>query len=160
MARGRPGDDQPVFPMRDGRGWTDSAYRNWRRKIFTPAAKSVGIEKPRPYDLRHSYASLLFAEGMNPAEIAEQLGHSIQTLLKTYTHVMEELRGQPRGPGEELIRDARGQHGPQKAPEASMAANPSERPDRKFSPQQELSSEPTRGLEPRTPSLRVMCSTS
>jgi integrase len=48
MARGRPGDDQPVFPMRDGRGWTDSAYRNWRRKIFTPAAKSVGIENPRP----------------------------------------------------------------------------------------------------------------
>ena len=34
----------------------------------------MGIESPRPYDLRHGLASLLFAEGMNPAEIAERNG--------------------------------------------------------------------------------------
>ncbi len=42
------------------------------------------------------FVSLLFAEGVNPAEIAEQMGHSLQTLLSTYTHVIEELRGRGR----------------------------------------------------------------
>jgi integrase len=121
MAQGRPEDGRPVFPMRDGRYWTESAYRNWRRKVFTSAAKAVGIERPRPYDLRHSFASLLFAEGTNPAEIAEQMGHSLQTLLNTYTHVIEELRGQPPRPAEALIREARDRVVPQKAPRAARA---------------------------------------
>jgi hypothetical protein len=34
----------------------------------------------RPYDLRHSFASLLIAEQRNPAEGARQLGHTLQTL--------------------------------------------------------------------------------
>ncbi|MGZ4367096.1 MAG: tyrosine-type recombinase/integrase, partial [Gaiellaceae bacterium] len=68
---------------------------------------TVGIESPRPYDLRHSLASLLFAEGMNPAEIAERMGHSLETLLRTYTHVIEELRGAEREPAETLIAKAR-----------------------------------------------------
>ena len=34
---------------------------------------------------------------MNPAEIAEQMGHSLTTLLTTYTHVLEELRETRRG---------------------------------------------------------------
>lgn len=107
MASGRPDEASLVFPMRDGRPWTDTAYRNWRKRVYVPAAESVGIEQPRPYDLRHSLASLLFAEGMNPAEIAEQMGHSLQTLLGTYTHVIAELRGQKRRSAEMLIRHAR-----------------------------------------------------
>ncbi len=67
----------------------------------------MGIEAGRPYDLRHSFASLLFSEQMNPAEIAEQMGHSLTTLLTTYTHVLEELRGLPPRPAEALIRSAR-----------------------------------------------------
>jgi integrase len=62
----------------------------------------------RPYDLRHSLASLLFAEGRNPGEIAEMMGHSIETLLGTYVGVIEELRGKPQQPADELIREARG----------------------------------------------------
>jgi integrase len=122
MASGRPEDGRPIFPMKDGRYWTESAYRNWRRKVFNPAAKAVGIERPRPYDLRHSFASLLFAEQTNPAEIAEQMGHSIQTLFREYTHVIEELRGQPRQSAEALIRGARDSHGPQKTPGRAQVA--------------------------------------
>ena len=107
MASGRPDEASLVFPMRDGRLWTDTAYRNWRNRVYVPAAESAGIEQPRPYDLRHSLASLLFAEGVNPAEIAEQMGHSLQTLLGTYTHVIAELRGQKRRSAEMLIRDVR-----------------------------------------------------
>jgi hypothetical protein len=51
--------------------------------------------------------SLLFVEGINPAEIAEQLGHSCQMLLSTYTHVIEELRRGERHSAEALIKQAR-----------------------------------------------------
>jgi hypothetical protein len=44
---------------------------------------------------------------MNPAEVAEQMGHSLQTLFSTYVHVIEELRGAKRRPAQDLIRDAR-----------------------------------------------------
>jgi integrase len=108
LASGMPDSGRPVFPMRDGRFWTDTAYRNWRARVFQPAAEAVGVEAPRPYDLRHSLASLLFAEGRNPAEIAEELGHSLQVLLGTYVGVIEELRGKPRQTAEALIRAARG----------------------------------------------------
>ena len=83
MAQGRPEDGRPVFPMPDGRHWSEAAYRNWRRKIFNPAARAIRVTRPRPYDLRHSFASLLFAEGANPVEIAEQMGHSLAMLLGT-----------------------------------------------------------------------------
>jgi integrase len=96
------------LPMKDGRFWTDNAYRNWRSRIFAGAATAVGLDNARPYDLRHSLASLLFAEGRNPAEIAEMMGHSIETLLGTYVGVIEELRGEPQQLAETLIRAARG----------------------------------------------------
>lgn len=75
-----------VFPGRDGKPWSDTQYRNWRKRRFEPAA-GKGI---RPYDLRHTRASELFAEGKNPAWIAEQMGHTLQTLLSTYVHVIED----------------------------------------------------------------------
>jgi hypothetical protein len=44
---------------------------------------------------------------MNPAEIAAQLGHSLQTLFGTYAHVIEELRGQGTVNAEDEIKAAR-----------------------------------------------------
>ena len=75
--------------------------------IFQPAAQQLSVQNPRPYDLRHSLASLLFAEGRNPAEIAEFMGHTLQALLSTYTHVIVELRGAERRDAEDLIKEAR-----------------------------------------------------
>ena len=64
ISRGGPADDTLVFPGRGGAVWGDDAWRYWRRRIFTPAAKAAGLESPvRPYDLRHSFVSLLLAEG-------------------------------------------------------------------------------------------------
>jgi integrase len=96
-----------VFPMSDGRPFSDSCYRNWRAREFGPAAEAIGLDALRPYDLRHSFASLLLAEQRNPAEVAEALGHSLQTLFSTYAHVLNELRGQPRQTAESIIRKAR-----------------------------------------------------
>ena len=35
LACGRPADGQLVFPMSDGQPWSDSAYRNWRKRVFS-----------------------------------------------------------------------------------------------------------------------------
>lgn len=97
----------PVFPAHDGKSWEETDWRNWRRRVFQPAAKRAGVKISRPYDLRHTWASLLIQEGrLSVVEIAAQMGHSTQTLLSTYAHVIAELSGEQR-PVEELIRDAR-----------------------------------------------------
>lgn len=99
--------DDPVFPRRDGTLWTDVDWRNWRRRRYGTTASGVGLVRSRPYDLRHSLASLLFQERMNPAEIAAQMGHSLAVLLTTYVHVIDELRESPARPAEEIIQEAR-----------------------------------------------------
>lgn len=107
LASGRPGDKSLVFPTRHGQPWSESDYRNWRRRIFGEAAKAVRLDSTRPYDLRHSFSSLLLAEGRNPIEVAAQMGHSPVMTLQTYGHVIEELRGKERQSAEQLIVAAR-----------------------------------------------------
>lgn len=105
MKSGRPDDDALVFPAAGGGHWKDHDYRNWRKRVFQSAADPLGIA--RPYDLRHSYASLRFAESANPAEIADEMGNSLETLLSTYTHVIAELKGKRRVSAKKLIKEAR-----------------------------------------------------
>jgi integrase len=48
------------------------------------------MPKIRFYDLRHTHASLLIAEGVHPKKIAERLGHSsIKLTMDTYGHLFE-----------------------------------------------------------------------
>jgi len=54
-----------VFPTRDGVLWRDYDWRNWRRRVFDPAAARAGAPGIRPYDLRHAFCSLLIAEGLS-----------------------------------------------------------------------------------------------
>lgn len=112
-----------LFPRADGQHWRDHDIRNWRRRIWQLAAVEIGIGELAttghgrskrssyhgavPYDLRHSFASLMLAEGRNPLEVAEMLGHSPKILLDTYAHVIEELRGQPPVPAEQRVLEAR-----------------------------------------------------
>ena len=65
-----------------------------------------------PYSLRHAFASLRIREGLSIPEVAEQMGHSPQMTLTTYSHVIRELRGSPRVEMEEEIRSARESRGP------------------------------------------------
>ena len=108
LASGRPDDTALVFPAADGGLWKDHDYRNRRRRLFKPSANPVGIAKP--YDLRHSYASLRFAERANPAEIADEMGHSLEVLFSTCAHVIAELKGAGPVSAEELILEAHRGH--------------------------------------------------
>jgi site-specific recombinase XerD len=51
------------------------------------ASSSAGVHASW-HDLRHHHATSLLSEGIDPAKVAERLGHDLKTLLKTYAHVM------------------------------------------------------------------------
>ena len=112
LASGRPGDDALVFPKPGGGAWREHDWRNWRRTKFQPAARALGLDIRRPYDLRHAAVSLALHEGRSVVEVAAWLGHSPAMALSTYAHVVEELRGSPQIDAEEAIRQARAQHVP------------------------------------------------
>ena len=89
--------------------------------MFLPTARAVGLAIARPYDLRHSYASLRLHEGaLSIVELAEQMGHNPTVCLGTYAHVMAELRGAPRTSAEEQIRAARGRPAEQCGPNVAQ----------------------------------------
>ena len=104
---GRPPGQSLLFSGHDGEPWTATAYRNWRRRVYVPVARAVGLERPRPYDLRHSFVSLLIAEGHNVVDVARQAGHSPKVALDTYAHVFEEFDPAERIDAAERIRKAR-----------------------------------------------------
>jgi hypothetical protein len=54
---------------------------------------AAGLPGIRPYDLRHSFASLLLAAGQSVIDVADQLGHAPTLTPDTYGHVMRELEG-------------------------------------------------------------------
>jgi integrase len=102
-----PAPDQLVFPDQAGAIWTESQWRNWRRRVFKPAAAGAGAGGARPYDLRHSFVSLLIAEGRNVIDVARQAGHSPTMTLQTYGHVFDEFDGADHQTAEERIAEAR-----------------------------------------------------
>lgn len=110
MARGRPADGELVFPRKadEHSVWTRGDWNNWRRRVFGNAALAALGRRPRPYDLRHSFASLLLYEGRSLPYVAEQLGHSVVVCARTYAHVVGELEaGGRRVKAETAIRTAR-----------------------------------------------------
>lgn len=99
-----------IFPRAsDGRPWRKTDWDNWRSRRFKKAAKAVGLGKDlKPYDLRQTAATLYAAAGWDHIEIARQLGHPPQELMRTYQHLIEAAHGQPRKSVDEWIRAARG----------------------------------------------------
>lgn len=69
--------------------------------------EATGLTDVRPYDLRHSFVSLLIAEGRSIVEVARQAGHSATMSLDTYGHVFDELDGAEKVDAEAAIWAAR-----------------------------------------------------
>lgn len=85
-----------VFAKGDGSHMTNADWAAWRSGQFHPAAKYAGLGKPRPYDLRHFFVSLLVREQLSSVvEIADQLGHAPTQTHNTYAHVFSEYRRTP-----------------------------------------------------------------
>jgi integrase len=85
-----------------------ATHRSPRELILARRTKrGRSYEGIRPYDLRHSFRSLLIYEGANIIEVADEMGHGASMTLRTYGHVFKELKGVERVPAEALIRAAR-----------------------------------------------------
>lgn len=77
---------------RYGTPWADE--RAFRRSYWEPMLKSLGIRYRRPYNARHTYATMLLMmpKTPNPAWCAKQLGHSVEMFLKTYAKWIDGAR--------------------------------------------------------------------
>jgi integrase len=87
-------------------------FRTTVRRYFKPLLKSLGLPEIRPYDLRHTHATLLLAAGVHPKIVSERLGHSSTVMtMDVYSHVlptmqeaaMEKLHGLLVGTAESQI---------------------------------------------------------
>jgi site-specific recombinase XerC len=126
LRRGRPGPDALVVPTAVEGPWTDTDWRNWRRRVFDPAAVATDLHaRPvkrrrrdgtladaytsdvRPRDLRGSFVSLLVHEGRNIVEVAAQVGHSPVICLRDYAQVFSDQDPADRQPAADVIRAAR-----------------------------------------------------
>ncbi|HEV7751799.1 MAG TPA: tyrosine-type recombinase/integrase [Baekduia sp.] len=107
-ARGHDDPDARLFARDDGEWFKTDDWNNWRNRHFYAAFDALDITRRRPYDLRHSFVSLMIREGeLSIVELADQLGHAATETLKTYAHVFAEYRRQRRVPATQLIADAR-----------------------------------------------------
>lgn len=79
-----PGDDGVVFHTMRG----TPVSRVLGGDYIRAAVKRAGLSGITWHRLRHYHASTLLSAGVSPALVAERLGHDIQTLMRTYTHVV------------------------------------------------------------------------
>jgi integrase len=91
MASGFKGEDALIFCTAKG---TPLSGVNLVRREFKPALRRAKLPEVRFHDLRHSFASLLIAQGEHPKLISEQLGHaSTKITLDRYGHLMDQSYG-------------------------------------------------------------------
>ena len=75
-------------------------HRAGLHKSFKRILRAAGLPDIRYHDLRHTAATLLLAQGVDPRTIMETLGHSrIGMTMDTYAHVMPALQ---RGAAEKM----------------------------------------------------------
>ena len=78
----------------------------WR--IVNRAQQSAGLPRFRPYDLRHSHASLLINIGAHPKAISERMGHTeIGVTMDVYGHLFKGAQGQLTQDLDDLIGRSR-----------------------------------------------------
>lgn len=83
-----PPQSEWIFPNQHG-GFQDGD--NWSKRIFLPLVQGIGLRRIGLHTLRHTYVSLLIAQGENIKYISRQVGHStIQMTLDTYGHLLKE----------------------------------------------------------------------
>ena len=83
-------DEGLMFCQKNGKPFDAANLLKW---VFFPVLKKAGIRRVRFHDPRHTYVSLLIAQGENPKYIQSQLGHaSIKTTMDRYGHLMPETR--------------------------------------------------------------------
>ena len=99
------GDDELVFTATNG---ACVHVGNLRRRVLKPAAEEAGVAWAAGFhSLRHTCASLLFAEGRNAVQVQRWLGHhSAAFTLSTYVHLLDGDLGAPLELSSARVEDA------------------------------------------------------
>ncbi len=98
----RTGDRQFVFCTRDG---TPHEYRNISKRIWEPLLRHLGFRVRRPYQSRHTAATLWLAAGENPEWIARQMGHTTtEMLFRVYSRYVPNLTRRDGSAFDNLIK--------------------------------------------------------
>ena len=90
--------DQIIVPLPDGTNNASnpiSAHnygKIWKRAKASIWPSPHPLAGAVPYDLRHSAATTMLAAGVNPAEAARRLGHSVDMLMRVYAGVFNDER--------------------------------------------------------------------
>lgn len=127
-------DDALLFPNGSGGIWNDGAWQTWHRDAWAPACRAIGLEGARPYDLRHSFVSLLIHEGRSVVDVARQAGHSPTMTLDVYAHVFDEFDIAARVSAEDQIAQARRDVSGLCPPASDETGEPQENPANPYSP--------------------------
>lgn len=90
--RGRDPDVSWVFCTRDG-GPIDN--HNFTNRVWYPLLRYLELEQRRPYETRHTAATLMLASGENPEWVAHVLGHAnTDMLFRVYSRFVPNLTRQ------------------------------------------------------------------
>lgn len=80
-------------------------HRNVRDRVWAPLLKQLDIPYRRPYETRHTTATLWLGAGENPEWIARQLGHAnTQMLFTVYSRYVPNLTRQDGASFEQLLK--------------------------------------------------------
>jgi integrase len=91
-----------VFCMRTGNPLIN---RNVTGRVWYPTLANLGFRPRRPYQTRHTAATLWLASGENPEWIARQMGHSsTEMLFRVYSRYVPNLTRKDGSAFEQLLR--------------------------------------------------------
>jgi integrase len=94
-------DERLVFCTREG---LPLARRNVMNRVWYPTLRRLGLKMRKPYQTRHTTATLWLAAGENPEWIARQMGHSTTRMLFTvYSRYIPNLTRKDGSAFERLI---------------------------------------------------------
>lgn len=85
-------DDDMVFAGSFGQPYNP---HNFSSRNFKVILRKAGLDTSvKFHDLRHTHATLLLQQGINPKIVQERLGHSTITLtMDTYSHLLPDMQG-------------------------------------------------------------------
>lgn len=90
-----------VFCSKDG---APLQHNNVSKRVWYPLLRYLGLKRRRPYQTRHTAATLWLASGENPQWISRQLGHSSSEMLfKVYSRFVPNLTRQDGSAFERLL---------------------------------------------------------
>ncbi|PPK51613.1 tyrosine-type recombinase/integrase [Marinobacter persicus] len=91
-----------VFCNREGQPLD---HNNVTKRVWYPLLEALKLKKRRPYQTRHTAATLLLASGENPEWVAHLLGHSsTEMLFKVYSRYIPNLTRMDGSAFERLIQ--------------------------------------------------------